>query len=291
MNVTNQNTSVVAVFDPNTELIEWRDIPGFTGYQASETGAIRRKTGYGFFYGKFSKWKTSKGTYISTSAISDCGRYRSKGVHVLVCLAFHGLPPSSELRYDVNHKNGNKHDCLPGNLEWMTRSQNLDHAHETGLRKESVAVILIDHDENIQTRYYSLGQLGKQFDLDAKQMTRVIERHKTKLWRERYTFELDLSNRKVTQFSWVSEIYAKDVFTGVTTIYSDSLAASLGTGIKRMTILKRVREKSIALAGKYVFTKTLEDLPPKGFYSKEAIAESMAEFEKRSLRQNRTTTL
>lgn len=291
MSTINQNTSVVAVFDPNTELIEWRDVPGYTNYQASETGAVRRKTGYGFTYPKFSPHVTSNGFYLRTSAMSDNGKDRSKGVHILVCLAFHGLPPNDGNKYEVNHIDGNKHNNVPPNVEWKTRSRNLDHAHETRLRKESVAVILIDHDEGIQTRYYSLGQLGKRFDLDAREMSRVIERHKTNLWREKYTFELDLSGRKVTQFSWVSEIYAKDVFTGVTTIYSDSLAASLGTGIKRMTILKRVREKSIALAGKYVFTKSLEDLPLTGFYSKEAIAESMAEFEKRSLRQNRTTTL
>lgn len=291
MNVTNQNTSVVAVFDPNTELIEWRDIPGFTGYQASETGAIRRKTGYGFFYGKFSPHKTSKGFYLRVSAISDDGKDRSKGVHVLVCLAFHGEPLDDGNKYDVNHIDGNKHNNVPTNVEWKTRSCNLDHAHETGLRKESVAVVLIDHDENIQTRYYSLGQLGKRFCMDAREMSRIVERHQTVPWQNRYTFEMDLSNRKVTQFSWVSEIYAKDIFTGEISIYSDSLAASLGTGIKRGTILKRVKNKSIALAGKYVFTKALEDLPLKGFYSKEAIAESMAEFEKRSLRQNRTTTL
>lgn len=36
---------------------------------------------------------------------------------------------------DINHKNGNKTDNKPENLEWVTRSENLQHAYKIGLRK------------------------------------------------------------------------------------------------------------------------------------------------------------
>lgn len=38
---------------------------------------------------------------------------------------------------DINHKNGNKKDNKPENLEWVTRSENILHAYRTGLRKSS----------------------------------------------------------------------------------------------------------------------------------------------------------
>lgn len=49
-------------------------------------------------------------------------------VHAAVALAFHGLPPTPA--HTVNHKNGVKTDNAPGNLEWLTRKQNMRHAVE-----------------------------------------------------------------------------------------------------------------------------------------------------------------
>ena len=48
----------------------------------------------------------------------------------LVCLAFHGEPPSS--RHEACHRNGRPAENLPGNLYWGTRVENMSDAQRHG---------------------------------------------------------------------------------------------------------------------------------------------------------------
>lgn len=54
---------------------------------------------------------------------------KNHAIHKLVCLTFHGPRPSP--KHEVNHKNKDRADNRPGNLEWLTKRQNLRHAHAT----------------------------------------------------------------------------------------------------------------------------------------------------------------
>ena len=57
---------------------------------------------------------------------------QTKKVHRLIAQTF---IPNPENKSTVNHKNGNKKNNTIKNLEWMTRSENTQHAYNTGLKK------------------------------------------------------------------------------------------------------------------------------------------------------------
>ena len=72
-----------------------------------------------------------KATVIKPKGTSG-GKYKNYQVHRLVALHF--LPGDSSL--DINHKDGNKANNDVSNLEWVTKSQNIRHALDTGLSPE-----------------------------------------------------------------------------------------------------------------------------------------------------------
>lgn len=67
--------------------------------------------------------------------ISTNNKYRVFSIHRQV--AIHFIPNPQNLP-EVNHKNGIKTDCHFSNLEWSTRSLNVQHAYNTGLMISSV---------------------------------------------------------------------------------------------------------------------------------------------------------
>lgn len=97
--------------------MEWRTIPSFPEYEASDSGHIRRSGSTrplqpsaagkpGYF--AVNLWRGNKG--------------KTHYVHRLVCEAFHGYPPEPGMH--AAHWNGNRKDNRPENLRWATPLEN-----------------------------------------------------------------------------------------------------------------------------------------------------------------------
>lgn len=105
---------------------EWRPVDSYSGYFISNLGRVKSlKNGNETI---LSSWVNEDG-YLCVNLWKD-GKRKYFRVHRLVATAFidnqHNLP-------EVNHKDGNKANNFVENLEWVTRSQNVQHAFDTGL--------------------------------------------------------------------------------------------------------------------------------------------------------------
>ena len=119
---------------------QWRPVPGFPHYEASSLGRVRSldrmvQSGRGApgvlaqRMGKVLKSIPTKRGYLSVKLVRD-GLVTTFGVHQVVAMAFHGLPPAGHV---VDHVNTDKTDNRPGNLEYVTNGENVKRQYRTGL--------------------------------------------------------------------------------------------------------------------------------------------------------------
>ena len=115
----------------------WLAIDGYINYEISNQGNVRSKdrmivTIDGKSYikrGQVLKPKKHKDGYLFIT-LTDVKRRSNKYVHRLVALAF---VENEDNKPQVNHINGIKSNNSANNLEWVTGSENSQHAFYTGL--------------------------------------------------------------------------------------------------------------------------------------------------------------
>lgn len=129
---------------PNTDSAEiWKPVPGLEGfYSASNLGRIyrhertvnARSGGKRVWCGEIMVGHVGMRGYRKVKVFR-----RDKEVHRLVCLAFHGEPPSP--KHHAAHWNDIKTDNRPENLRWATAQENAVDRLRNGLqaRGEDIA--------------------------------------------------------------------------------------------------------------------------------------------------------
>lgn len=105
---------------------DWKPIPMCKNMWASSKGRIKLETDKITFGGK------QASGYLTVGVRRLDGTKYMGEVHRLICTTFHGNPPTKQ--HVVNHKDGDKHNNTPENLEWCTRRENVQHAVRTGLK-------------------------------------------------------------------------------------------------------------------------------------------------------------
>lgn len=101
----------------------WSELKGIPGIMVSTSGLIMSRSGIrkpflhklGYYTINFGSGKNQKTHYV----------------HRLIAETF---VPNPEKLPQVNHKNGIKTDNRIDNLEWVSCSQNIKHAYDTGLK-------------------------------------------------------------------------------------------------------------------------------------------------------------
>lgn len=137
----------------------WKPIIGYEGcYSASSFGRIRNdRTGHVLAGGK-----SRRDRYIRVM-LSVGGVAKSRTVHSLVAGAFLGPCPSGQ---EVNHIDADKRNNRALNLEYVTKTQNAQHAHANRLYKRQR--IWAGEAERLRNEYRagaSVGDLAERFGI------------------------------------------------------------------------------------------------------------------------------
>lgn len=158
---------------------EWRSIPDWPMYEASDDGRIRNaKT-----LATLSQRKNPLGVYwvvdLHTGkryGLIGQSRQTTKPVHQLVCAAFHGPRPEG---LEVAHRNGNGLDNRQDNLRWDTRSANhadkVEHGTNNDGEANGSAKLTTDQVREIRALkgHRSQSAIGRQFGISQQQVGRI----------------------------------------------------------------------------------------------------------------------
>ena len=130
-------------------------IPYYTNYVISPKGIlIKRSDG--------SEIQASQNPldYYTFRMTGDDGATGNRLRHRILCLAFHTYPAEVE-DLDVNHINGVPGNDWLDNLEWATRSANMEHAYLNGLRNDNKPVQVKDLNLNKTYIFPSCSAAGR----------------------------------------------------------------------------------------------------------------------------------
>lgn len=102
----------------------WSGIEGYEKYSINELGEVRSR-----FSNRILKHQVDGKGYPMVFLYNSQG-CKMKTIHRLLAVAF---IPNPENKPDINHKNGVKTDFSLSNLEWCTKSENMNHAYANDL--------------------------------------------------------------------------------------------------------------------------------------------------------------
>lgn len=113
--------------------------------------------------------------YLQVQYRDENGKNVHERAHVIIAHCFVPNQDPNNLKY-VNHKDSNKTNLNPDNLEWCTNSYNVKHGWESGNRthKNRTKVKAIDK-EGKEYCFNSIRELGESLKLDRHKVARILK--------------------------------------------------------------------------------------------------------------------
>lgn len=109
---------------------EWRQVEDWPSYAVSNYGRVKRLSTPTSKRSERLRKPIIVSGYLAVTLTTEHGARRVQTVHRLVAYAFLGPPPHPSM--EVNHKDSDRKNAKVENLEWVTRSQNHEHAYQFG---------------------------------------------------------------------------------------------------------------------------------------------------------------
>jgi len=237
-----------------SETEEWRniEIEDFKNkYEVSNLGNIRTVKNK-----KLLKQQSSK-EYSYIHLRKSNTKSFNTSIHRIVALTFLDKPSDPNMKY-VNHKNGNKFDNRVSNLEWVTNSDNIKHAHDNQIITQfKLPVCNYDLNGNFIKRFESITQAAKEYDYDISNIYKAcdgkLKTYKNFIWK----FENEAAKKEeITSFPEES-VPIKDMKENYRITKNGEIFSNLRGKIKKMKPVKRNNYMAIRLLDKDNNRKTL----------------------------------
>lgn len=136
-------------------------------------------------------WVDNTG-YLQCNLYGDNGSKVYRRVHSIMAKTF--IPNPLNLP-QVNHKDGNKLNCLPENLEYCTNSQNIKHAYDNNLYhfndRKSYMVQAYEPTNNNPMRFKSIRDFSNKSGLNRKTVSAILNHGKTNNYNIRFEYVND----------------------------------------------------------------------------------------------------
>ena len=161
------------------DLSKYKQIPSFPNYYVDENSNVLNHKGH-----LMTPWSDKKG-YLYLGLRKNNKKY-NRGIHQLVCEAFHGIKPIDKQL--VAHNNGIKLDNRPSNLRWATVKENsadtILHGNDIKGSKNGVSKLTEDQVIRLKTAYASLNsdklpkgftsKFAKEYGVDYRNIWAII---------------------------------------------------------------------------------------------------------------------
>jgi len=126
------NARLAAILDRHPKE-EWRTIKRFPSYEVSDLGRVRSNKTYRGTGQRLIKSHPNTNGYPAITFYENRGEKGQRvTVHRIVAETFLGAQPFPKAQ--VNHVDCDKLNCKLTNLEWVTASENIQHAYDNGRR-------------------------------------------------------------------------------------------------------------------------------------------------------------
>lgn len=246
---------------------EWRDIPGYEGiYQVSDLGRVKslsrdiKRRGSSIMKSKTVILKSkidSRGYVFHKLRINNCSKYIR--LHIIVAMAFLGHKPDGTMKVVIDHKDNNKLNNKPSNLQLISQRENSSKDRKGGTSK--YVGVCLDKSNNLWlSNIFIMGKnyyLGSSKDEDSANIL-----YKTAL-ENINLFDGDIKNFKNMLYLKLG-IYKRpykviDNNTGIIYNSLKEISASLNVPIKILQYCCKVEKRYRKTQHSYINVKYLKN--------------------------------